>query len=90
MMNMASQGMMGGVAQGPWQQDNSNSRQVINESQNVSVTNDNWVCPNCKNNVSGKFCPECGTKRVEELVCKKCNTKLASGTKFCPECGEKC
>lgn len=89
-MNMASQGMMGAVSQNPWQQDNSNSRQDVNATQNVSSITDVWVCPNCKNTVSGKFCNECGTKKVEDAVCKKCGTKLSSGSKFCPECGEKC
>ena len=51
---------------------------------------DSWVCPGCGKTVSGKFCPECGTKRPAPApaggwTCTKCG---ATGTgKFCPECG---
>ena len=49
---------------------------------------DTWTC-SCGAAVSGKFCPECGTKKPEPVkkdtwTCK-CGA-VASG-KFCPECG---
>ncbi len=96
MVNMSSNGMMSGTNQGPWQQDNSASRQNVNDAQNTVATQTNnttaqtWVCPNCKTETTGKFCSECGTKKAYELVCKKCGTKIAPSSKFCPECGEKC
>ena len=48
-----------------------------------------WKCPQCGAAATGKFCPECGTKKPEsnEWVCPNCHTK-ATG-KFCPECGTK-
>ena len=51
---------------------------------------DVWVCPSCRQTVSGKFCPECGAKRpvpqtADGWTCGRCG---ATGTgKFCPECG---
>ena len=46
-----------------------------------------WTCPQCGHQATGKFCPECGTKKPEPegWVCPKCGTH-ATG-KFCPECG---
>jgi hypothetical protein len=36
---------------------------------------------------NAKFCPECGTKVPQIVICCKCGAKLSSGVKFCPECG---
>ncbi len=46
---------------------------------------DSWKCA-CGATVSGKFCPECGTKRPGGWVCS-CGT-LNKG-RFCSECGAK-
>ena len=45
-----------------------------------------WVCPKCGNHVSGKFCPECGTKKPETngWVCSCGQTNTG---KFCSNCG---
>ena len=51
-----------------------------------------WTCA-CGATASGKFCPECGSKKPEPKPaatgwkCPNCGT-AASG-KFCPECGSK-
>ncbi len=47
-----------------------------------------WKCT-CGNTVSGKFCPECGAKKVENdnWKCPKCSAENTG--KFCHECGEK-
>ena len=96
MMNMASGGMMGGAATGPWQNNNSVPQQSVpvqetpvqNEPvQNNNVQEGSWECPNCKKQVNGNFCPECGTKRVEQVFCSNCGKKVEKGAKFCPECG---
>ena len=44
-------------------------------------------CPICKQEFSGKFCPECGTKLIEKvvMVCPNCN--IEGEGKFCQECG---
>ena len=46
-------------------------------------------CPNCKKEFDSKFCPECGTRLIEntQRVCPKCNIEVDSN--FCPECGTK-
>jgi hypothetical protein len=48
------------------------------------------ACASCGTMVTGKFCPECGSK-VEPpapTVCPGCGIE-AKGAKFCPECGTK-
>lgn len=91
MMNMASGGMMGGVAQTPFNDQTNNSFQqmsnpfakIDNNAAN-NVTNNpetnSRICSNCGNEVTGKFCTNCGTK-YEEVV------KEEATTKYCPNCG---
>ena len=51
---------------------------------------DSWVCPACRQTVSGNFCPQCGARRpapqsAGSWTCARCG---AVGTgRFCPECG---
>ena len=56
-----------------------------NTPKNEAANADSWKC-SCGATVSGKFCPECGTKRPEGWVCS-CGT-LNKG-RFCSECGAK-
>ena len=56
-----------------------------NTPKNEAANADSWKC-SCGATVSGKFCPECGTKRSEGWVCS-CET-LNKG-RFCSECGAK-
>lgn len=46
-----------------------------------------YKCANCGSEFDGKFCPECGTRRVEDLYCPDCGAKVAAGARFCAECG---
>ena len=49
-----------------------------------------WVGPKGGAQATGKFCPECGTKKPEPQgawTCPKCGTQVTG--KFCPECGTK-
>ena len=66
MMNIASGGVMGGAATGPWQNNNDQPQQQQNQVQNQQ--SDIWTCPNCKKQVSGNFCPECGTKNLKACI----------------------
>ena len=62
------------------------------QQQPVQQANANaWTC-SCGAQVTGKFCPECGSKKPEPKPadgwkCPACGT-MATG-KFCPECGAK-
>ena len=63
-------------------------QQAQQQVQQQAPAADSWKCA-CGAAVTGKFCPECGTKKPEpkpadSWTCK-CGT-VASG-KFCPECG---
>jgi len=48
-----------------------------------------WVC-SCGNNVTGNFCPNCGTKKPEEKPGWDCECgQKGIKTNFCPNCGAK-
>ena len=49
---------------------------------------DGWKC-SCGATVSGKFCPNCGTKKPEPVQAGawKCKCGATATGKFCPECG---
>ena len=47
-----------------------------------------WKCPGCGATATGKFCPECGTKKPEATGWK-CACGSVNKGKFCPECGAK-
>lgn len=97
MMNMQTGGTVTGAVQSTWQNTQNStisSQNTNNVPQNntetvVNNTNETWECPNCKIQVTGKFCSECGTKRQEGKFCSKCGNKLQAGAKFCTECGTK-
>jgi membrane protease subunit (stomatin/prohibitin family) len=51
-----------------------------------------WTCPKCGAAATGKFCPECGTKKPEPAAaegwtCPTCGA--VNKGKFCAECGTK-
>ena len=48
-----------------------------------------WTCPTCGAQATGKFCPECGTKKpeAEGWTCPTCGA--VNKDKFCSECGAK-
>ena len=90
MMNMMSGGAVTGVAQGPWNQDKTNST-VAGISQNPApASEETWECEDGhKNNGNAKFCSECGKPRVTSKKCPKCGAENNPKSKFCNECGEK-
>ena len=49
---------------------------------------DSWTC-SCGYVATGKFCPECGTKRPEKPTGWVCSCGALNKGKFCSECGAK-
>ncbi len=94
MMNMSSGGVVSGATTGPWQ-NTANSvikkqeEEKVETVENNSVKLDTWQCPNCKKEVKGNFCSECGAKKTSERFCQNCGKKVSSDAKFCTECGTK-
>lgn len=87
MMNMATNGMMGGVAQAPWQNNQNEQPAVNNTANNQTDETNTWECPNCKKQVSGNFCSECGAKKTDKKKCTNCGKEVEENAKFCPNCG---
>lgn len=63
---------------------------ISDEKANVG---ESWICF-CGHSNSGKFCMECGTKKIspEDIECSECSWTMDEGTKiptFCPNCGKK-
>ena len=86
-MNMAM-GAGGVNVNGLYQQASQQPQQQ--SPQAAAPAADGWTCPTCgKTGLSGKFCPECGSKKPEESFwfCPECGTKNTG--KFCPNCGTK-
>lgn len=52
------------------------------------AASDTWQCT-CGASVTGKFCPECGTKKPEPAVGWTCSCGAVNQGKFCSECGAK-
>ena len=48
-----------------------------------------WTCPGCGAQASGKFCPECGTKKPAASNVWVCQCGAENKGKFCAECGSK-
>lgn len=81
MMNMATGGMMGGVAQGPWQNQNNQQStqpaQPVQEQPAPEAKQEEQVQEQQQEASKAKFCTECGEKvDGDAKFCSKCGNKL--------------
>ena len=63
---------------------------AMGRQQAAPANSDGWQC-SCGSVNTGKFCPECGSKKPY-YRCNKCGWQPADPTKppkFCPECGDR-
>ncbi|ETA82451.1 SPFH domain-containing protein [Youngiibacter fragilis] len=52
------------------------------------VQSGDWKCGNCGTVNSGKFCTECGARKIEGWKCGNCGHEVKGAKpRFCPECG---
>ena len=88
-MNMAGGAMGGGfgAAQNFY---NIGMQQMQQIQPSAQASSDSWRCA-CGETVSGKFCPNCGAKKPEQVNkdAWKCTCGALATGKFCPECGAK-
>ena len=88
MMNMATGGMMGGVAQGPWQ--NQNNQQPTQPAQPVqeqpSEPAQEQPAPEAKQEEQVQEQPQEASKA---RFCTECGEKVDGDAKFCSKCGNK-
>ena len=62
-------------------------QQAQQQAQQPAPAADGWKC-SCGATVTGKFCPECGSKKPEPTQNGwKCKCGATATGKFCPECG---
>lgn len=97
-MGMGMVGGMGGAGQGGFSaaqgfynmgvQQQQQQMQQQQMQQQSAPSADSWKC-SCGATVSGKFCPECGSKKPEPVSADswKCSCGATASGKFCPECG---
>ncbi len=87
-MNMAGNAMGGGfnAAQNFYQMGMQQQQQMAQQQAASAV--DGWKC-SCGAIATGKFCPECGSKKPEPKPANgwKCACGATATGKFCPECG---
>ena len=57
------------------------------QPQQAAPAANSWTCPGCGNQATGKFCPECGTKKPAASNVWVCACGAENKGKFCPECG---
>ena len=89
-MNMAGGAMGGGFnqAQSFYNMGVQQQQQQMAQQQAQANAADSWKC-SCGATATGKFCPECGSKKPEPQPANgwKCKCGATATGKFCPECG---
>ena len=88
-MGMAGNAMGGGFNQAQtFYQMGMQQQQQQMAQQQAAPAADGWKC-SCGATATGKFCPECGSKKPEPKAANgwKCKCGTTATGKFCPECG---
>ncbi len=85
MMNMATGGMMGGVAQGPWQNQNNQQTQYQQPTQSTQPVQEQ-PAPEAKQEEQVQEQPQEASKAK---FCTECGEKVEGDAKFCSKCGNK-
>jgi len=84
-MNMAQNAANAMNIQGYYQMEEKNKKE---EEAKKPQTTGAWTCPTCHIEVSGNFCPECGSKKpADGWTCPECGN--VNKGKFCSNCGTK-
>lgn len=86
----AGGGFMGTASQSNVEQMRMKEQQAqqSQQSQNAGVQSGDWKCGNCGTANTGKFCTECGARKMESWKCGKCGHEVKGAKpRFCPECG---
>lgn len=89
-MGMA-QGAMGGTAASLFQmgqQQQAQQQAAPQAAPQATPAQGGWTCPSCGKQATGKFCPECGTKKPEDDSWT-CSCGAVNKGKFCSNCGSK-
>ena len=47
------------------------------------------TCTDCGAEFEGNFCPECGAKRVDVVLCPRCFSEIKTAANYCTACGLK-
>ena len=82
MTGFMGMGMAGGAMGGGF----GAAQQLYAMGQQQQQTANSWKCA-CGATATGKFCPECGSKKPEAVNGWKCACGATATGKFCPECG---
>lgn len=71
------------------QQQQARAAQQAQQQAAAAPAANSWKCPSCGASATGKFCPECGTKKPEEAAGWTCSCGAVNKGRFCAECGSK-
>ena len=82
MTGFMGMGMAGGAMGGGFNA----AQKLYAMGQQQQQTANSWKCA-CGATATGKFCPECGSKKPEAVNGWKCACGATATGKFCPECG---
>ena len=69
------------------QNNDAQSKYCRNCGKDRSVVLGTWLCPKCKKERTGAFCPDCGAQRPEQILPWDCTCGQRNTGAFCTACG---